>query len=333
MSPQLSVSVVVPSYRRPDELARCITALMAQTRVPDQIVVVVRRGDAGTAELIAGSGTPQLRAVEVESEGVLAAMQAGVIASTGSVIAFTDDDAAPRRDWLERVVRHLDDQAVGAVGGRDVVHGEPDPGRTATVGMLTRWGKLRGNHHLGTGPARDVRVLKGVNMAFRREALALPETMCGGGAQPHFEIATCLWAARAGWRLVYDPEVTVDHYPGVRFDADQRTRPERMAIRATAYNLVTAMCSVEPGLLPRRALYGLVLGDGRTPGIGRYAVALARREATIARRGPASIAGQLAAVVDLARGRRLRMIPAPAPYDAATRSYTARVPDATSSHT
>jgi hypothetical protein len=29
---------------------------------------------------------------------------------------------------------------------------------------------------------------------------------------------------RSGWKLVYDPLVAVDHYPALRFDADQRDR-------------------------------------------------------------------------------------------------------------
>jgi hypothetical protein len=50
---------------------------------------------------------------------------------------------------------------------------------TRDVGRVGRWGKLVGNHHLGTGSARSVMVLKAVNMAFRREALAVPEQLRG----------------------------------------------------------------------------------------------------------------------------------------------------------
>jgi hypothetical protein len=68
-------------------------------------------------------------------------------------------------------------------------------------------------------------------MAFRRQALALPESLRGSGAQAHFEVATCLWARKRRCRLVYDPSVVIDHYRAPRFDADRRERPERNAIR------------------------------------------------------------------------------------------------------
>jgi hypothetical protein len=46
---------------------------------------------------------------------------------------------------------------------------------------------LIGNHHLGVGEPREVDVLKGVNMSYRRTAIAdihFDERMRGTGAQP-----------------------------------------------------------------------------------------------------------------------------------------------------
>lgn len=38
----MKLTVLVPSYRRPDDLARCLKALQQQARPADQVVVVVR---------------------------------------------------------------------------------------------------------------------------------------------------------------------------------------------------------------------------------------------------------------------------------------------------
>jgi len=54
--------------------------------------------------------------VEVDRPTQTAAMAAGVERAEGDVIAFTDDDAVPRRDWLTRIASHFEDPRVGGVG-------------------------------------------------------------------------------------------------------------------------------------------------------------------------------------------------------------------------
>lgn len=307
----LRASVVVPTFRRPELLRGCLDGLRAQTRPPDEVIVVCRRDDEVSREVLLGR--PDVAMVNVDEPGVLAAMNLAVAASSGDVIAFIDDDAVARPEWLAGLLEQLGDSGVGGVGGRDVVHSDPDPERATAdrVGLISPWGKLIGDHHRGRGPARDVDVLKAVNMAFRREALALPRRLRGRGAQVHFEVATGLWARQRGWRLVYDPAIVVDHYPGPRFDPDRRERPDPSAARDAAYNLVTCLVGLSPRLGRRRALFGLLVGDAMTPGLARAAVALAHRDRSVlARLGP-SLRGQLEALRDHVRGRPLEMQPAP----------------------
>jgi glycosyltransferase involved in cell wall biosynthesis/GT2 family glycosyltransferase len=303
-----SVSVIVPTFRRPQLLRQCLAALGSQTVAPDEIVVVHRTEDEETAAALRDSKN-QYRIVTVDEPGVLAALEAGVRATTGDLVAFLDDDTAPRPDWLERLRGHFADTAVGAVGGRDVVHLHQTAQLplTENVGRITRWGKLIGNHHLGTGPVQDVDVLKGCNMAFRREALALPRSLRGSGAQVHFEVAVCTWARSQGWRLVYDPELLVDHFPGPRFDEDRREQRTKAAIRDASHNLVFALLSVEPDLFMRRSLFGLVVGDRGNPGLIRAAAAVLWREPEVIRALLPSLAGQAEALLDLVRGRRLEL--------------------------
>ncbi len=307
----LAISVVVPSYRRPERLGRCLEGLARQSRPAGEVVVACRRDDDATRAVVANGG-PSVREALVEEPGVLAAMAKGVAATTGEVVAFTDDDAVARPGWLEGLSRHFADPQVGGVGGRDIVHSLPDPERQCDVdvGRITPWGKLIGNHHLGCGPARDAMVLKGVNMAFRRGALALPRRLHGSGAQVHFEVATGLWAVRRGWRLVYDPALVVDHYPGPRYDGDRRDHPDPQAFVDAAYNLVVCIVSIEPQLLWRRAAYGVLIGDEMTPGLARAGVAAARREWPVVRQLPASLRGQVAGIRDARRRQLVEMVPA-----------------------
>lgn len=240
----LTISVVIPTYRRPKDLTRCLDALKKQKRPADEVLVVVRDTDTETWTFIQ-TLNPEflpLRTATVKVSGVVAAMNVGMDAACGDIIAFTDDDAAPHTDWLERMEAHfLSDSNIGGVGGRDwVYHGtQLEKGEREVVGQVQWFGRVIGGHHLGVGEAREVDVLKGVNMSFRRSAIAqmhFDPRMRGTGAQVHFELAFSLALKRAGWKLIYDPKVAVNHYPAQRFDEDQRHKFNDIALINTVHN-------------------------------------------------------------------------------------------------
>jgi cellulose synthase/poly-beta-1,6-N-acetylglucosamine synthase-like glycosyltransferase len=239
-----TISVVIPSYRRPKDLARCLDALKKQKRPADEVLVVVRDTDTETWTFLQ-TLNPEflpLRTTTVSVSGVVAAMNAGLDAACGDIIAFTDDDAAPHTDWLALMeAQFLSDSNIGGVGGRDwVYHGtQLEEGEREVVGQVQWFGRVIGEHHLGVGEAREVDVLKGVNMSFRRSAIAqmhFDPRMRGTGAQVHFELAFSLALKRAGWKLIYDPKVAVNHYPAPRFDEDQRNRFNGIALLNAVHN-------------------------------------------------------------------------------------------------
>jgi GT2 family glycosyltransferase len=300
------ISVVVPSYRRAASLRTCLDGLSEQVTGPGEIIVVLRREDADSETVVRDHGPASAQVVFVEEPGVLHAMLAGARASTGDIVAFLDDDAVAPPDWMSRLSDCLEAD-VGAVGGRDRIPDQHEP-RTADVGRVTKWGRVVGNHHLGIGEPRDVDVLKGVNMAIRRELVAIPDGLKGTGAQNHFELAMLLHVRRAGWRVLYDPEVVVDHHPAKRHDNDARGAPDAAATRAASFNLVLCLLTFRPDLTCRRALYGLLLGDGGTPGILRGLVGLARRERAVVRAVVPSLRGQLDALRRIRAGQPARML-------------------------
>jgi len=271
----LQISVVVASWRRPQDLLRCLAAIDAQSW-PAKEVVVVARADDGPTRLALDSVALErtaLRVVHVDAPGVVAALNAGLDAAGGAIVAITDDDAAPRPDWLERIDEHFRSRVdAGAVGGRDLLHpDEADAAEEQVVGVLRAYGRLVGNHHRGTGGARDVDVLKGVNLAVRRSALGglrLDERLRGGGAQAHWELGLCLGLRRAGWRLIYDPAVAVDHYPARRIDAAPREQRHRAAVADEVHNETYALLRWLPWRLRLTSFaYGVLVGSRRAPGL------------------------------------------------------------------
>jgi cellulose synthase/poly-beta-1,6-N-acetylglucosamine synthase-like glycosyltransferase len=244
------IALIVPTYRRPEDLRRCLNAIANQRRAAHQVIVVRRENDELAAAVLQGS-LPHglsLTIVTVRAAGVVAALNAGLEAVETDIVAFTDDDAAPRPDWLQRIAsRFAAEPRLGGLGGRDWVHqhGRTEHGGKRTVGRITWFGRCIGHHHLGIGPAQEVDTLKGVNMSFRVDALRhvrFDTRLRGSGAQVCNEIGVALAVKRRGWKLLYDPEIAVDHYPARRHDEDQRNTFCDEAVYNSAFNETLLLC-------------------------------------------------------------------------------------------
>jgi glycosyltransferase involved in cell wall biosynthesis len=256
------ITVIVPTYRRPNDLARCLEALQAQQRSPDEVLVIVRDSDTSTWNFLRTFNINglALKLITVHVPGVVAAMNAGLNAAQGDLLSFTDDDAAPHGDWLQRIETYfLADRQLGGVGGRDWIYCDNkllayEPSQV--VGCLQWFGRVIGNHHIGVGEPREVDVLKGVNMSFRRSAIAtlqFDERMKGTGAQVHFELAFSLALKQLGWKLIYDPAIAVDHHGSKRFDEDQREQFNPIAFSNAVHNETLALLQYLPAF--RRIIF------------------------------------------------------------------------------
>lgn len=224
------VSVLVPTYGRPDQLARCLEALSRQTVLPDEVIVVARDSDHETRTFLRNSCPDNLhmRCPVISAPGQIASLNLGLDTAEGDILAITDDDTCPHPDWIGKLVAHFvaDPEVVG-VGGRDIMFfdGKPETGAKKVVGKIQWFGRIIGLHHLGTGPIRDVDCLKGANMAFRHAAIGSTRfdvRLRGSGAEWYNDTAFCLAMKRGGARLTYDPAMVVDHFPGTKPGYDQR---------------------------------------------------------------------------------------------------------------
>ncbi len=299
----MRISVLVPTYRRPQDLCRCLAALAAQTRPAEEVVVVVRDTDTETLRFLAGCppALPGLRVVTVSQHGVLAAMTAGLAETHGAIVALTDDDTAPFPDWLERIEAcFAQDAGIGGVGGRDWQ--ASDHRARQVVGKIQWHGRVIGNHHLGVGDAREVDLLKGANCAYRAAPLkkiGFETRLRGGGAQVHWELALGLAMRRAGWKLIYDPAIALDHFPAPRFDDDANHRGIFSApgLTNSVHNETLILLTYLPPV--RRVAYlfwALLVGTWADPGPLQVPRLLARRDKNVWQRVCAAYRGRLIAI-------------------------------------
>jgi glycosyltransferase involved in cell wall biosynthesis len=214
------VAVAIVSYQRPRPLLACLKALAGQERAPDDVIVVIRADDAATREALAtrpDDGLP-MHVIAVDVVGVVAARNAALAGCRSDIIAFCDDDTCAHPDWVRRILAHFEgDAELGGLGGRDHCHdGERfDDRKSDIVGRVLWYGRTLGNHHLGHGAPREVHFLKGANMSFRLEAtggISFDARLRGRKIQAHEDFGFSMAVRRAGWKLLYDPAVALDHF-------------------------------------------------------------------------------------------------------------------------
>ena len=128
------VSVVIPTYHRPVQLARAVESALAQELPPGialEVVIAVSDPDA-TADVVAASAlaadTP-VRVLTAPAPGPAAARNAGIAAARGEVLALLDDDCRAAPGWLAAALEALSDADL--VQGRTAPDGEVPWGHRA----------------------------------------------------------------------------------------------------------------------------------------------------------------------------------------------------------
>jgi glycosyltransferase involved in cell wall biosynthesis len=86
---RLRIAVIIATYNRATLLDEAIGCLLAQTRVPDEIVVVDDGSTDQTPDVLAGYGPP-VKVVRQANRGLPAARNTGLRTATADLIAFLD---------------------------------------------------------------------------------------------------------------------------------------------------------------------------------------------------------------------------------------------------
>jgi len=211
------VTVVIPVKDRAAELARCLAGLRdggAGYRAGYRVIVVDDRSDDGdaVAKAAAGHGATVIR--RPVNGGPGAARNTGLAAASTPFVAFLDSDCVPRPGWLDGLLPHFSDPAVGAAAPRIVPH-ESGPGwlaryegASSTLDMGARPSVVR--------PGARVSYVPGAALVVRRSAAG--EGFAGGmyvGEDVDF-----VWRmAGAGWTVRYEPSAVMGHDHRVTFRA------------------------------------------------------------------------------------------------------------------
>ena len=89
---QTTISVIIPLYNKEREIAGTLRSVLAQTRLPDEIVIVDDGSTDRSAEIVRSIASPLVRLVPQPNAGECAARNRAIAEARGEYIALIDAD-------------------------------------------------------------------------------------------------------------------------------------------------------------------------------------------------------------------------------------------------
>ncbi|MFN2531073.1 MAG: glycosyltransferase [Pyrinomonadaceae bacterium] len=218
----MKFSIIVATYNRADELEKTLKSF-GSLKVNDswEVVVVDNNSLDNTQAVVNGCSKDfpvDLRYIFEKEQGRSAALNAGIAAARGEILAITDDDVRVDKDWLTAGGRALEKFGCDYVGGKAL----PIWG-----GKRPEWLPNRGGKHWGVIALLDYgmdaiefdaqHVPLGVNMMFLRHAFLRAgnwNNSIGRKAGTLLGQEVREWTQRArsaGLKGFYVPELVVHH--------------------------------------------------------------------------------------------------------------------------
>ncbi len=224
----LSASVVVCTRNRARELTDTLRSVIGQSTARDlewEILVIDNgAGDdtAAAAHQAAEKSPVELRYLVEPKLGLAIARNRGWWEARGEIVAYLDDDTFADPRWLHEIIGSYRSPRIAGVGGRLLPQLDPESRQRLAPAWLAPYTHDRGEVE------RDVAVLSGANMSFRREQLAqiggfdirlgrIGACTLAGDEQ---DVCRALRRQPGGLRIVYNPRALVHHQISVESCTD-----------------------------------------------------------------------------------------------------------------
>ena len=123
MNSLLKISIIIPTYNRPDDLRKCIDSILKQTVKPQEIIVV----DDGNLQSLPFISECETLCIDYRyhkkkgNRGPAASRNIGARQARGDVVFFLDDDVVLLSNYIEEIMKvydfHPERAIIGGVGG------------------------------------------------------------------------------------------------------------------------------------------------------------------------------------------------------------------------
>jgi glycosyltransferase involved in cell wall biosynthesis len=212
---QLSISIIVCTLNRHEQLARCLNSLIGLNYENLEILVI----DNGSRNI----SIPELpyryrtRFFSQPVQGLSYGRNLGLHFATGDVLAFIDDDAFAHKDWLRNAISHFENPDIACVTGR-IVPAAPDGTPLYDSKRVFPNSEERLFFHkknfsplrASAGTGSNFMIRRNILMKYRFSQL-LGSGVPAGGAE---EEMLFFQVIKGGWTIVFEPDAIVFHeYP------------------------------------------------------------------------------------------------------------------------
>ncbi len=114
--PEPSVSVIIPAYNCEQTIAPALEAISAQTyNGPLEVIVVDDGSTDKTASVI--QSFKKVIYIHQDNTGPATARNQGAHLARGEILFFTDADCVPEPQWIEKMLKPLQEPQIGVVAG------------------------------------------------------------------------------------------------------------------------------------------------------------------------------------------------------------------------
>jgi glycosyltransferase involved in cell wall biosynthesis len=213
----MKISVGIPTYNRPETIKMCLSALEKQTKKPHEVIIIDSSDNDETKKIVKKF---KLKIVYKHQEDKIA-RNTILRLCKGDVIAFLDDDAIPKKDWLENIEKGYSFSKVVGVTG-PAINSDMSMKPTEKIlktsknqNFFTSYGDIRCESRRWIPPKPVFcSVMLGANMSFLvkelREIGGFDEFYGSDGAI-RIETDPQIALIKKGYRFVYMPKAFVFH--------------------------------------------------------------------------------------------------------------------------
>lgn len=226
----MKISIIICTRNRFDDFSRTLPSITAQTRLPDELIVVDSSDEKKLEEYLGSLNLSFPVKYFHTQPGLTLQRNHGIRESKGDLFFFFDDDVDLNKNYLaevEKVFANDTKYAIGAVGGK-VIEQVPSSVRLkferfvfSTLRFIfgvvgTRNGKFypsgMPSHPYPNQPSGFIECLSGCCMAFRREVFdkaKFDESLAHYGLMEDVDISK--QTLDAGYKIYYQTSATLIH--------------------------------------------------------------------------------------------------------------------------
>jgi len=284
------VTVVIPARDEARAIGACLDAVLMQSEPDLQVIVVDGGSRDGTAAIVQrrAAEDPRVELIENPAGLIPRSLNLALAAARAPYLVRVDAHATVPRDYVARIVEHLETGEWSGVGGRKQGVGFTPSGRAVAAAMGSRFGVGNSTYHYGEARAVVDHVPFGAYPVDVARRLGGWDERCVVNQDYEFDYRV----RRDGGLLLFDPELVIDWHcrQSVRELFQQYRRYGRgkanvaalqprsvQARHLAAPTLIAGLAGAAVMFATRRPKAGLALA-------APYAVALTAATATVAPR-------------------------------------------------